>query len=103
MSDPLNPYPGNLRRHIVDNSDLQVLILRTNDMEGLEHVRDIYEAARAKDAELIQRLVDAIMDNARYRLLTEGEEGDTVSDFMNMTLNEALAAADAHGFKPSEG
>ena len=44
MSDPLNPYPGNLRRHIVDNSDLQVLILRTNDMEGLEHVRDIYEA-----------------------------------------------------------
>ena len=50
MSDPLNPYPGNLRRHIVDNSDLQVLILRTNDMEGLEHVRDIYEAARIDGA-----------------------------------------------------
>jgi hypothetical protein len=89
MSDPLNPYPGNLRRHIVDNSDLQVLILRTNDMEGLEHVRDIYEAARAKDAELIQRLVDTLQHVA--------DAGTWSPD-----ISEAIAAADAHGFKPTE-
>ena len=89
MSDPLNPYPGNLRRHIVDNSDLQVLILRTNDMEGLEHVRDIYEAARAKDAELIQRLVDTLQHVA--------DAGTWSPD-----ISEAIAAPDAHGFKPTE-
>ena len=89
MSDPLNPYPGNLRRHIVDNSDLQVLILRTNDMEGLEHVRDIYEAARAKDAELIQRLVDTLQHVA--------DAGTWSPD-----ISEAIAAADAEGFKPTE-
>lgn len=94
MSDPLNPYPGNLRRHIVDNSDLQVLILRTNDMEGLEHVRDTYEAARAKDAELIQMAVDAMKTVCDYARIYDEHpfvDGD-----------KFLAAADAHGFKPTE-
>ena len=93
MSDPLNPYPGNLRRHIVDNSDLQVLILRTNDMEGLEHVRDIYEAARAKDAELIQELFDALVQpivsmDAPIEMLAKAKG--------------AIELAYAHGFKPNE-
>lgn len=102
MSDPLNPYPGNLRRHIVDNSDLQVLILRTNDMEGLEHVRDIYEAARAKDAELIQRLVNALEYVASYDNgcpLPTWEKGyDEAWAYANAVRKEA----DAHGFKPTE-
>lgn len=88
--------------HVTD-IELGVIASRAvTDWELMTMVRDEYEAKVVKDAELIQRLVDAIMDNARYRLLTEGEEGDTVSDFMNMTLNEALAAADAEGFKPTE-
>ena len=100
MSDPLNPYPGNLRRHIVDNSDLQVLILRTNDMEGLEHVRDIYEAARAKDAELIQRLVDASSKIRHWHDAHDG--GMIVSGDSVRGLWSALSAADARGFKPTE-
>lgn len=105
MSDPLNPYPGNLRRHIVDNSDLQVLILRTNDMEGLEHVRDIYEAARAKDAELIQKLVDALDWYVKEDDVMEGGEWDEMNAPWIEGRNEAekvLAAADARGFKPTE-
>jgi len=59
MSDELNPYPGNLKHHRVEPllSDEQVLDLRSYPPE---EIRDIYEAARAKDAELIQRLVDAL-------------------------------------------
>ena len=66
---------------------------------GAAQVRDHYEAARAKDAELIQRLVDAIMDNASYRLLTEGEEGDTVSDFMNVKLTAGEAGPVCPGLR----
>lgn len=51
---------------------------------------------------MIQELVDAIIDNARHRLSTEGEEGDTVKDFLNMTFNEALAKAkDQFGIVPT--
>ena len=60
---------------------------------GAKMIRDIYEADRQKTREVVQRLVDAIVDNAKYRLLTEGEEGDTLSDFMNLTLNAAIALA----------
>ena len=60
---------------------------------GAKMIRDIYEADRQKTLEVVQALVDAIVDNAKYRLLTEGEEGDTLSDFMNLTLNAAIALA----------
>lgn len=89
MSDPLNPYPGNLRRLVVDDSDLDLLILRTNDLDGLKHVRDTYEAMRAKDAELIQQLVDALEPvHSGY------------PDYMD--VQDALEAAAVAGFKPSE-
>ena len=77
------------RPKIIDNTDLAVLILRSNDMEGLEHVRDTYEAARAKDAELIQRLVDTLQHVAD-------------AGMWSPDISEAIAAADAHGFKPTE-
>ena len=56
-------------------------------------VRDHYEAARAKDAELIQMLVDAlslpiVSIEASIEHMKQG--------------NEALAAAAAAGFKPTE-
>ena len=51
-------------------------------------VRDFYEAARAKDAELIQRLVDGLQQIA--------DEGHWTPD-----MHELLNAAAAAGFKPS--
>ena len=82
------------RPEIIDNTDLAVLILRSNDMEGLEHVRDTYEAARAKDAELIQDLLDSLA------LLREVYQSAT--GYPSPVGGSALAAADAHGFKPTE-
>lgn len=82
------------RPKIIDNTDLAVLILRSNDMEGLEHVRDTYEAARAKDAELIQRLVDA----AQHKSSCDWDYCEPC----DCGLSELLAAAEAHGFKPTE-
>lgn len=86
----------------------------TGELVALEEmspyrVRDLYEAelqalrdrVEPRDR-IIQELVDAIMDNARHRLLAEGEEGDTVNDFLNMTLNTALAKAkEQFGVEPS--
>ena len=87
--DELQTTVGMSRPKIIDNTDLAVLILRSNDMEGLEHVRDTYEAARAKDAELIQRLVDTLQHVAD-------------AGMWSPDISEAIAAADAHGFKPTE-
>jgi hypothetical protein len=52
-------------------------------------VRDVYEAARAKDAQLIQQLVDAIQQIA--------DEGHWTPD-----MHELLNAAAAAGFNPYE-
>ena len=55
---------------------------------GALQVRDHYESARAKDAELIQMLVDAL---------------DGCSEQVHHSwTREAINAAAAHGFKPSE-
>ena len=70
-----------------------VIVEETSFNVGAYFIRDIYEADRQKTREVVQALVDAIVDNAKYRLLTEGEEGDTLSDFMNLTLNAAIALA----------
>lgn len=58
---------------------------------GYDHAREAYEAARAKDAELIQRLVDAI----------QGEAVRCGDGFCKLST-EALAAAEAAGFKPTD-
>ena len=57
---------------------------------GAKMIRDIYETARAKDAELIQQLVDAL---ANLRHIYEFREP--------LTGMDELEAAAAAGFKPS--
>lgn len=56
---------------------------------GMHWARRYYEAARAKDAELIQQLVDGLQQIA--------DEGHWTPD-----MHELLNAAAAAGFKPSE-
>ena len=61
---------------------------------GAKMIRDIYEAARAKDAELIQMLVDALDMAFCY------VDAETDPDFKQGEA--AIAAAEAAGFKPSD-
>jgi hypothetical protein len=61
---------------------------------GAKMIRDIYEAARAKDAELIQMLVDDL------RLLRI-EFGNRVGQTTEIGI-ASLSAAEADGFKPSD-
>lgn len=56
---------------------------------AVHKIRDIYEAERAKDAELIQQLVD-------------GLHFERMSLVSCMESQKALDAAAAAGFKPSE-
>ena len=56
-------------------------------------VREVYEAARAKDAELIQMLVDALRNLRDIHEFRVGREP--------LTGTDELAAAEAAGFKPS--
>jgi len=88
----LHPYPGNLKHHKVDKEEQRKLLcemMKDDAKSGLynekkrepllsdedlqdedrgvfgmerEEVRDFYEAARAKDAETIQMLLDAFND-----------------------------------------
>ncbi len=58
-----------------------------------EIVRDFYEAARAKDAELIQRLVDGLHNVATL--------ADVDTDERSTIARNPLAAAEAAGFKPT--
>jgi hypothetical protein len=58
-----------------------------------EIVRDFYEAARAKDAELIQQLVDALGNLREIHQEWAGREA--------LTGMDELAAAAAAGFKPT--
>lgn len=67
MSDELNKYPGNLKHHKVDGDiDEDTALLISNLAAEVVRLGD----ARAKDAELIQRLVDYIahdpMDHVMY-------------------------------------
>lgn len=70
-------------------------VVRLDDIHGKKmspfEVRDIYEAARAKDAELIQRLVDAL-NNEQY-----------VPSIQTTTPDESrrALAATAAGFTPT--
>ena len=87
-----------------DCENLQAHTHRTEFQRGRMHgcAACYREEVEPRDR-IIQELVDAIMDNARHRLLAEGEEGDTVNDFLNMTLNTALAKAkEQFGIEPSK-
>jgi hypothetical protein len=63
-------------------------------LSGANYARDIYEADRAKDAELIQRLVDALENLREIHQEWAGREA--------LTGMDELAAAKAAGFKPLE-
>jgi hypothetical protein len=66
---------------------------------GASLVRDFYEAARAKDAELIQQLVDALHIASRYEHYKSFPERwhGSIGEW-----NKAIAAAKGAGFTPSE-
>ena len=66
----------------------------TENILSSVRVRDTYEAARAKDAELIQMAVDAMKIICDYARICDEHpfvDGD-----------KFLAAAEAAGFKPSD-
>ena len=106
MSDELHKYPGNLKHHkvapLLSDADLGYV----KDTHTPEQVRDIYEAARAKDAELIQRLVDA--GNAMREAIKEHMDDHVLDNFTpyrtEIDMNKAAEvwAAAVAGYKPSE-
>lgn len=78
------------RPPLLRDSDLAVgMKTGVNRRMTLSEVRDYYEAERAKDAELIQQLVD-------------GLHFERMSLVSCMESQKALDAAAAAGFKPSE-
>jgi hypothetical protein len=79
-----NTMSNTKREPLLSDADLGYV----KDTHTPEQVRDIYEAARAKDAELIQQLVDAL-----HRFDPSG---------LFETSEVPLAAAKAAGFKPSD-
>ena len=101
MSDELNPYPGNLKHHKVDAPARREPLFGHQDgytcssFFGKECDCDvsIYEEYRAKDAELIQRLVDGLKHAQRFA--EEYGYGPL------QTVEWDLDAAAAAGFKPS--
>lgn len=107
MSDELNPYPGNLRRHetdkkpspwVVDTSAYQDPLSTKLLADFNQSLQDRFEErvahACAKKDELIQRLVDA----AQHRSSCDWDYGNPC----DCGLSELLAAAEAEGFKPTE-
>ena len=135
MSDELNPYPGNLKHHKVDAPKREPLLSDDaimdmwyfgdpNDTKNLDvpiddavpddyyewggkDARDFYEAARAKDAELIQRLVDALeglvyLEFCNDEGLSSG--APTSKDWKNAfdKAQQQIDAAAAAGYKPTQ-
>jgi predicted RNase H-like HicB family nuclease len=78
------------REPLLSNADLGYV----KDTHTCEQVRDTYEAARAKDAELIQMLVDDL------RILRI-EFGNRVGQTTEIGI-ASLSDAEAAGFKPSD-
>jgi hypothetical protein len=71
-----------------DEEMMELTYVKEDGRRPSEQVRDFYEAARAKDAELIQQLVDALHSFDPSGLFE--------------TSKVPLAAAAAAGFKPSD-
>lgn len=74
-------------------------------MVGAVRVNSWHEAARAKDAELIQKLVDVLDWYVKEDDVMEGGEWDETNAPWIEGRNEAekvLAAAEAEGFKPED-
>ena len=98
MSDGLHKYPGNLKHHKVDAPKRDPLF--TDAAVELEpeifdarYIRDIYEAARAKDAELIQMAYNA--------LLAITDESCGQLERLGIA-HSALDSLTAEGYKPTQ-
>jgi hypothetical protein len=72
-----------------DDALVELTYVKEDGRRPSEQVRDIYEEARAKDAELIQRLVDGLQQIA--------DEGHWTPD-----MDELLNVSAAAGFKPTQ-
>lgn len=79
------------REPLLSNDD----IMQSDSRSPAYEVRDIYEAARAKDAELIQGLVDLIFHSP-------GCFHDVPGYKCSCLAGAALFLAKEHGFKPTE-
>jgi hypothetical protein len=108
MSDELNPYPGNLKRHetdkkpsprVVDTSayqdPLSIKLLSDFNQSLQDRFEERVAHACAKKDELIQMAVD--MAHSRAYEWTDPEFRAVLMD----TELAFLAAAEAVGFKPS--
>ena len=82
-------YNEKKRPPLLSDDALVELTVKEDGRRPSEQVRDFYEAARAKDAELIQQLVD-------------GLHFERMSLVSCMESQKALDAAAAAGFKPTE-
>ena len=89
MSTKREPLLSERLHDVTTSLDGNVAEWVTDDLLGIHDDLVNIEAARAKDAELIQRLVDGLQQIA--------DEGHWTPD-----MNELLNAAAAGGFKPSE-
>jgi hypothetical protein len=77
-----------------DEELMELTYVKEDGRRPSEQVRDFYEAARAKDAELIQQMVDALENLREIYQEWAGREA--------LTGMDELAAAEAAGFKPSD-
>ena len=73
-----------------DEELMELTYVKEDGRRPSEQVRDFYEAARAKDAELIQRLVDAV------------DVLDAYTSSLDKIKEKAMEAAKDAGFKPSD-
>jgi hypothetical protein len=76
-----------------DEELMELTYVKEDGRRPSEQVRDFYEAARAKDAELIQQLVDALANLRDIHQFRVGREP--------LTGMDELEAAAAAGFKPT--
>lgn len=89
------------RKPLVSDEQIEAVAIDKHDgslsdwLVGAAHVRDLYEAARAKDAELIQRLVDA------FSLPTLNNQSAEWQAYVEHKREVAIAAAKAAGFTPT--
>jgi len=77
-----------------DDALVELTYVKEDGRRPSEQVRDFYEAFRAKDAELIQRLVDGLRHAQKFA----EEYGYGPLETVQWDLDAAAAA----GFKPTE-
>lgn len=65
-------------------------------------LRDMYEAARAKDAELAQRLLDGYVKLVREMDAMNSDDRGAGSVRTDLLKDPLVAAANEAGFKPSD-